>query len=86
VAQINNTAERGLRCVAAVLTSRDSDQAGRRKLCDVDPPTWRADVLARLSDHSTRRILVLLPCNWKAVSSWWRREEQDRTAARSPAR
>jgi transposase len=36
------------------------------KLNDVDPRTWLADVLARIADHSIRRLDELLPWNWKA--------------------
>jgi transposase len=57
-------------------TFAGSDEGGRRaaaiytlvetcKLCDVDPRAWLADVLARLSDHPARRIVELLPWNWK---------------------
>jgi hypothetical protein len=35
------------------------------KLTDVDPQAWLADILARLPDHSVRRIDELLPRNWK---------------------
>ncbi|MGY4625293.1 hypothetical protein ACVWY3_003049 [Bradyrhizobium sp. USDA 4486] len=31
------------------------------KLNDIDPPAWLADVLARLPDHSAKRIDELLP-------------------------
>jgi len=75
----NNAAERALRCVAVGRhnwTFAGSDEGGRRaaaiytlvetcKLCDVDPRAWLADMLARLSDHPARRIVELLPWNWK---------------------
>ena len=71
----NNAAERELRAVA-LTTSPGSDEDGRRaaaiytliataKLNDVDPQTWLADVLARLPDHSAKRIHELLPWNWR---------------------
>jgi transposase len=58
-------------------TFAGSDEGGRRaaaiytlietaKLNDIDPRAWLADVLARLPDHSARRIGELLPWNWKA--------------------
>jgi transposase len=58
------------------LDLRGSDEGGRRaaaiyslvetcKLCDVDPRAWLADVLARLNDHPAKRIVELLPWNWK---------------------
>jgi transposase len=76
----NNAAERALRCVAVGRnnwTFAGSDEGGRRaaalytliqtaKLNDIDPRAWLADVLARLPDHSARRIGELLPWNWKA--------------------
>jgi IS66 C-terminal element len=34
------------------------------KLNCVDPQAWLADVLARLPDHSAKRIHELLPWNW----------------------
>jgi hypothetical protein len=34
------------------------------KLNDVDPQTWLADVLARISDHAIHRLSELLPWNW----------------------
>jgi transposase len=84
----NNAAERGVRPVAVGRhnwTFVGSDEGGRRaaaiytlvetcKLNDVDPQAWLADVLARLPDHSIRRIDELLPWNWKHLS-------EQRTAA-----
>ena len=35
------------------------------RLNDVDPQAWLADVLARLQDHSAKRIDEFLPWNWK---------------------
>lgn len=75
----NNAAERELRAVAVGRrnwTFAGSDQGGRRaaaiytliataKLNDVDPQAWLADVLTRLPDHPARRILELLPWNWR---------------------
>ena len=34
------------------------------KLNDVDPQTWLADALARISDHAIHRLSELLPWNW----------------------
>ena len=74
----NNAAERELRAVALGRknwTLAGSDDGGRRaaaiytliataKLNGVDPQAWLADVLARLPDHSAKRIHELLPWNW----------------------
>ena len=74
----NNAAERELRAVALGRknwTFAGSDEGGRRaaaiytliataKLNGVDPQAWLADVLARLPDHSARRIGELLPWQW----------------------
>src|SRR3954468_18224851 len=38
------------------------------QLNDVDPQAWLADVLARLPDHSAKRIDELLPWNWQPQS------------------
>ncbi|MGY4498040.1 hypothetical protein ACVWYH_001971 [Bradyrhizobium sp. GM24.11] len=67
----NNTAERELRTVAVGRrnwTVAGSDEGGRRaaviataKLNDIDPQAWLADVLARLPDHSAKRIHELMP-------------------------
>jgi len=35
------------------------------KLNDVDPRAWLADVLARLPDHSEKRVAEFLPWNWQ---------------------
>ena len=75
----NNAAERELRAIAVGRrnwTFAGSDEGGRRaaiiytliataKLNDVDPQAWLADVLARLPDHSAKRIHELLPWNWR---------------------
>ena len=75
----NNAAERALRCIALGRhnwTFAGSDEGGRRaaaiytlietaKLNDVDPLAWLTDVLARLPDHSAKRVDELLPWNWK---------------------
>jgi transposase len=75
----NNAAERALRPIAVGRhnwTFAGSDEGGRRaaaiytlietcKLNDVDPQAWLADILARLPDHSAKRIDELLPWNWK---------------------
>lgn len=79
----NNAAERALRGIAVGRhnwTFAGSDEGGRRaaamytlietaKLNHVDGQAWLADVLARLHDHSARRIGELLPWNWKAASA-----------------
>ena len=78
----NNAAERELRTVAVGRknwTFAGSDEGGRRaaaiytliataKLNTIDPQAWLADVLARLPDHSSRRIHELLPWNWRRPS------------------
>ena len=79
----NNAAERALRGIAVGRhnwTFAGSDEGGRRaaaiytlvetaKLNGVDGQAWLADVLARLPDHSVRRIAELLPWNWQPPSS-----------------
>ncbi len=86
----NNAAERALRCIAVGRNNRTfagSDAGGRRtaaiytlietaKLNGVDPQPWLTDVLARLQDHSARRIAGLLPWNWKLLQ-----QQQQRRAA-----
>jgi transposase len=76
----NNAAERAVRGIAVGRknwTFCGSDSGGRRaaaiytlietcKLNGVDPRAWLADVLARIADHSAKRITELLPWNWKA--------------------
>ena len=78
----NNAAERELRVVAVgrkSWTFAGSDEGGRRtaaiysliataKLNGIDPQAWLADVVARLPDHSARRINELLPWNWQPQS------------------
>jgi transposase len=75
----NNAAERAMRCIAVGRhnwTFAGSDAGGRHaaaiytlietaKLNDVDPRAWLADMLARLQDHPAKRIVELLPWNWK---------------------
>ena len=75
----NNAAEREIRPVAMGRknwTFAGSDAGGHRaaaiytliqtaRLNDVDPQAWLADVLARLQDHSAKRIDEFLPWNWK---------------------
>jgi transposase len=74
----NNAAERELRGIALGRKSwlfAGSDRGGERaavmltlihtaKLNDVDPQTWLADVLGRISDHAIHRLRELLPWNW----------------------
>jgi transposase len=66
-------------------TFAGSDAGGRRaaaiytlietaKLNDIDPQAWLADILARLQDHPAKRIVELLPWNWKL-------QQQQRAAA-----
>ena len=75
----NNAAERALRGIALGRKSwlfAGSDRGGERaavlytliqtaRLNDVDPQAWLADVLARINDHSARRLDELLPWNWR---------------------
>lgn len=75
----NNAAERALRGIALGRKAwlfAGSDRGGERvaamysllvtaKLNDVDPRAWLADVLARIADHSVRRLDELLPWNWR---------------------
>jgi transposase len=75
----NNAAERELRGIALGRKSwlfAGSDRGGERaavmltliqtaRLNDVDPHAWLADVLARINDHSARRLDELLPWNWR---------------------
>jgi transposase len=73
----NNAAERALRGLAVGRhnwTFAGTDRGGERaaamytlietaKLNGIDPQAWLADVLARLPDHSARRLDDLLPWN-----------------------
>ena len=75
----NNTAERALRSVAVGRKNylfAGSDVGGERaaviytliesaKLNGVNPHIWLADVLARISDHSARKLEELLPWRWE---------------------
>jgi transposase len=75
----NNAAERALRGIALGRKSwlfAGSDRGGERaavmytliqtaRLNNVDPQAWLADVLARINDHSIRKLDQLLPWNWK---------------------
>jgi len=75
----NNAAERALRGIALGRKSwlfAGSDRGGERaavlytliqtaRLNEVDPQAWLADVLARINDHSARRLDELLPWNWR---------------------
>jgi transposase len=74
----NNAAERALRGIALGRKSwlfAGSDRGGERaavmytlvqtaRLNDVDPQAWLGDVLARINDHSIRKLDQLLPWNW----------------------
>jgi transposase len=77
----NNAAERALRGIALGRKSwlfAGSDRGGERaavmytliqtaRMNDVDPQAWLADVLARINDHSIRKLDQLLPGNWNAA-------------------
>jgi transposase len=77
----NNAAERAMRPIATGRrnwTFAGSNEGGRRaaaiytlietaKLNDVDPLAWLANALARLQDHSARRIDELLPWSWRLL-------------------
>jgi transposase len=84
----NNAAERALRGIALGRKSwlfAGSDRSGERaavmytliqtaRLNDVDPQAWLADALARINDHSIRKLDQLLPWNWKKSRlERWRR-------------
>ena len=74
----DNAAERAMRPVATGRrnwTFAGSDEGGRRaptiysliqiaKIKDVGPLAWLADVLARIQNHSAKRIDDLFPWNW----------------------
>ena len=75
----NNAAERMIRPLTLGRrnwTFAGSDSGGQRaaaiytllqtaKLNSVDPQAWLADVLARIADTPTSRLVDLLPWNWK---------------------
>jgi transposase len=77
----NNAAERALRGIAIGRKAwlfAGSDRGGERaaamftlietaKLNDVDPQAWLADVLGRINDHPAKRIVELLPWNWRTA-------------------
>ena len=79
----NNPAERALRCVAIGRKNylfAGSDAGGRRaaaiysliesaKLNALNPQHYIADLLARIADHSARRIAELLPWNWQPADA-----------------
>jgi len=78
----NNAAEREIRAIAVGRhnwTFAGSDEGGKRaaaiyslintaKLNGIDPQAWLADVLRRIADHPARRIVELLPWNWKPAA------------------
>ena len=78
----NNAAERALRGIALGRKAwlfAGSERGGERaaiiysliqtaKLNDVDPHAWLADVLARIADQPVRRLIELLPWNWRPLS------------------
>lgn len=43
--------------------------AKARKMNDIDPKAWLADVLARIAEHPAQRLDELLPWNWKKTSA-----------------
>ena len=77
----NNAAERSLRGVALGRKSwlfAGSERGGKRaafmysligtaKLNDIDPQSWLADVIARISDLPVSRLPELLPWQWKSM-------------------
>jgi transposase len=77
----NNAAERALRGFALGRKSwlfAGSERGAERaavvttlittaKMNDVDPQAWLADVLARIAEHSARRLDDLLPWNWRPL-------------------
>ena len=77
----NNAAERMIRPLTLGRrnwTFAGSDRGGERaaaiytllqtaKLNGVDPQAWLADVLSRIADTPTSRLVDLLPWNWKRV-------------------
>ena len=79
----NNAAERALRGIALGRKAwlfAGSDRGGHRaafmytlivtaKMNDVDPQAWLADVLARITDHSSQRLDEFLPWNWKQAQA-----------------
>lgn len=78
----NNAAERSLRGVALGRKAwlfAGSERGGQRaaaiytligtaKLNDIDPQSWLADVIARISDTPVSRLHELLPWNWKPAA------------------
>jgi transposase len=77
----NNAAERALRGIALgrkawlfAGSERGGDRAAliytliqTAKLNNVDPQAWLADVLARIADQPARRLVDLLPWNWRRL-------------------
>jgi IS66 C-terminal element len=63
---------RQFRVVEAAAADRLGDSvvdAAPRKLNNVDPQAWLADVLRRINDHPASRLDELLPWNWKGRSA-----------------
>ncbi len=77
----NNAAERAIRGIALgrqLWLFCGSDRGGQRaaamyslivtrKMNDVDPHAWLADVLAKIAGYPAHRLHELLPWNWKAA-------------------
>jgi hypothetical protein len=85
----NNPAERALRCVAICRKNylfAGSDAGGRRAaaIYSFNPQQYLADLLARIADHTARRIAELLPWNWQPIDAARRCRLAGPLAERSP--
>jgi hypothetical protein len=47
---------------------RSSTKIVTAKLNDVDPRSWLADALTRVSDHPAAHLHELLPWNWRTAA------------------
>ena len=47
-------------CAAGIYSLVETD-----KLNGVDPEGWLADIIARIADHPVRRVVELLPWNYR---------------------